>query len=82
MGSPVNYNAPQFRYRRISRKDMLRIQPKKFLFHLSVAMGSVAELETHLLLAKRFGYGKNEAVGELLELCDRVGECSAIFRKR
>ena len=46
---------------------------KQFLFHVSVAMGSVAESETHLMLAERFGYGQNEAIAKLLELCDRVG---------
>jgi four helix bundle protein len=46
---------------------------KQFLFHISVAMGSVAESETHLLLAERFEYGEREAIVKLLDLCDRVG---------
>jgi four helix bundle protein len=46
---------------------------KQFLFHISVAMGSVAESETHLMLAKRFGYGESDSIANLLELCDRTG---------
>ncbi len=47
---------------------------KHFLFHVSVAMGSVAESETHLMRAERFGYGESEAIDRGLELCDRVGK--------
>lgn len=46
---------------------------KQFLFHVSVALGSVAESETHLMLAERFGYGESEAIAKVLDLCDRVG---------
>ena len=47
---------------------------RQFLFHLSVAMGSVAESETHLLLAERLGYATTSATAPLLTLCDRVGK--------
>ena len=46
---------------------------KQFLFHLSVAMGSVAESETHLLLAERLGYSSQENIAGLMELCNRIG---------
>lgn len=37
-------------------------------------MGSLAESETHLMLAERFGYCEHEAITELLKLCDRIGK--------
>jgi four helix bundle protein len=50
-----------------------RDSTKQYLFHVSVAMGSVAESETHLMLAERFGYGEKQTITRLLELSDRVG---------
>jgi four helix bundle protein len=47
---------------------------KQFLFHVSVAMGSVAESETHLMLAERLGYGEKKTIADLLVLCERIGK--------
>lgn len=47
---------------------------KQFLFHVSVARGSVAESETHLMLAERLGYGKKDTIADLLVLCDRISK--------
>ena len=47
---------------------------KQFLFHVSVARGSVAESETHLMLADRLGYASREIINHLLELCDRISK--------
>jgi four helix bundle protein len=54
---------------------------KQYLFHVSVAMGSVAESETHLMLAERFGYVTREAVAGSLTLCDRIGRMLHNLRK-
>ena len=40
---------------------------------LRVAQGSLKELETHVLLARRFQYATEEDVGPVLETCDEVG---------
>lgn len=50
-----------------------RDSTKQFLFHVSIAMGSVAESETHLLLAERLGYADKPTISPLLELCGRIG---------
>ena len=48
-----------------------RTGTREFLHHLSIACGSLAELETHLLIARRLNY-----VGEddLRRLMDKAGE--------
>jgi len=47
---------------------------KQSIFHVSVARGSLAETETHLLLAEQLGYSNKEIIDPLLELCDRIGK--------
>ena len=47
---------------------------KQYLFHVSVARGSVAETETHLMLAQRLGYAKKETIDGMLELCDHISK--------
>jgi hypothetical protein len=36
-------------------------------------MESVADSETHLMLAERFRYGDNEAIAKICKLCNGVG---------
>ncbi|HNQ22671.1 MAG TPA: four helix bundle protein [Phycisphaerae bacterium] len=45
-----------------------------YLHHLSMARGSLAELETHLTLAVRLDLVKREAVVPIWDLCQRVGK--------
>jgi four helix bundle protein len=45
-----------------------RDSTKEYLYHLSVAIGSLAELETHLDLAVRLEYGEHKAIDSLLEM--------------
>ena len=40
---------------------------------LRVAQGSLKELETHLLLSQRLGFGASETAGALLAKCDSIG---------
>ena len=44
-----------------------RISQREFSQFLSIALGSLAELETQLILAERFGYAKTSGVLERLE---------------
>jgi four helix bundle protein len=44
-----------------------------YLHHLSIARGSLAELETHLTLVVRLGFLDREAVLEIWELTQEVG---------
>ncbi len=49
-----------------------RQHTKEFLNHLSVARGSLMELETHLMLSRRVGLMEQSALDPLLVLADRV----------
>lgn len=46
---------------------------KSYLNHLSIANGSLMELETHILLAERLQFCGGEASAELLEQSAEVG---------
>jgi four helix bundle protein len=48
-----------------------RGRTKEFLHHLSIAYGSLAELETHILIARRLNYVNEE---NLRQLMDRIAE--------
>ena len=48
-----------------------------YLHHLSIANGSLMELETHFLLAGRLGYLKVEPMNQLLEQTAEVGRMLA-----
>ena len=50
-----------------------RASTKAFLNHLSIATGSLKEVETHLLIAIRLGYVTGDDVVPLLEMSSRVG---------
>lgn len=51
-----------------------RSGPAVFLQHLSIARGSLRELETLLLLADRLGYSKAETSRELAAATDEIGK--------
>jgi four helix bundle protein len=50
-----------------------RQHTKEFLYHLSVAYGSLAELETHIEIARRLTYLPAEEVVMLLHSCAAIG---------
>src|SRR5262249_47147582 len=54
---------------------------KEFLYHLSVARGSLKELETHLLLSESVGLLDNSEMISLLGLCDRVSQMLSGLRR-
>jgi four helix bundle protein len=45
---------------------------KQFLRHLSIAKGSLAELETLLTVAEQLNYCQSDTVGEILSRCDEA----------
>lgn len=50
-----------------------RIGPKEFAHHLSIAHGSLCEMETHLQIGRRLGYLLDEELRELLARAKEVG---------
>ena len=50
-----------------------RESTKDYLRYLSIAQGSRAELETHLILAGRLHYGEKEQINRLLEQVEEIG---------
>lgn len=50
-----------------------RDSTKEYLHHLSIAMGSVAELETLLMLANELGYLPKSGLDDLLAIADDLG---------
>jgi len=58
-----------------------RQHTKEFLQHLSIASGSLAELETHLLIAKRLKYISKEDIYSLLEQTTEISKMIYGLRK-
>lgn len=55
---------------------------KDYLRHLSIANGSLKELETHLLITARLGYSKQDHIETLLRTTSEVGRMlSGLSRK-
>jgi four helix bundle protein len=42
--------------------------------HVSIALGSLAELETQMHIAKDLGYAHKDSIGEFLSQTDRLGK--------
>lgn len=58
-----------------------RFHTKEFLNHLSMARGSLLELETILLLSQRVGHLPQEALDPLLALCAEIGRMISGLRR-
>ena len=50
-----------------------RDSTKEFLHHLSIAYGSLMEVETQMLIAKDLGYLENQVVADFLEKSAETG---------
>lgn len=50
-----------------------RDSTREYLHHVSIAMGSLAEVETHVVIAARFRYLQQTVGDRLLESTDKVG---------
>lgn len=57
-----------------------RSSTKEYLYHLSVALGSLAELETQLLLADRLNY-IDQSLTNLLQQTDELGKIIRAIQK-
>ena len=51
-----------------------RRSTKEYERYVSIALGSLAELETQLLIAERLRYIRSEEIRQLLELADGIGK--------
>lgn len=51
-----------------------RSATRAFLNHLSIAMGSLKELETHILIAERLEYVTETQISKLIEDCSEIGK--------
>jgi four helix bundle protein len=58
-----------------------RAHTKEFRNHLSIARGSLAELETHLMLGQRVGQIAVVDLNQSLALCDEVSRMLARLRR-
>jgi four helix bundle protein len=50
-----------------------RTSKNEFLHHLSIAHGSLREVETLVLIAQRLGYAPDAPVANLMDSCAEVG---------
>ena len=57
-----------------------RGRTKEFLHHLSIAYGSLAELETHILIARRLNYVDEETLRQLMDRVAEIGRMLNGFR--
>ena len=58
-----------------------RFHTKEFLNHLSIARGSLAELETELMISQRVGFLSSEQLDRLLVMSDEIGRMTAGLRQ-
>ena len=58
-----------------------REHTKEYLNRLSIARGSLLELETHLLLSQRVGFLRESDLEPLLTLADRISRMLSGLRK-
>jgi four helix bundle protein len=58
-----------------------REHTKEFLNHLSIARGSLLELETHLMLSQRIGLLQQPELESLLTMTDRLSRMLSGLRK-
>jgi len=58
-----------------------RFHTKEFLNHLSIARGSLAEVETELMIGQRVGYLLQEPLDQILALSDEIGRMTAGLRQ-
>ncbi len=58
-----------------------RQHSKEFLQYLSIAYGSLAELETHVHIARRIGYIDENQLNEILEKTSETGKMLNGLRK-
>jgi four helix bundle protein len=58
-----------------------RFGATEWLHHLSIAHGSLCEIETHLIIARNVGYLSDSQLTSLLQQADEVGRLIRALRK-
>ncbi|NDD64723.1 MAG: four helix bundle protein [Acidobacteria bacterium] len=58
-----------------------REHTKEFLNHLSIARGSLMEVQTHLMLANRVGLLNEQELQRLLPICERISQMLSRLRQ-
>ncbi|MEM6798210.1 MAG: four helix bundle protein [Planctomycetota bacterium] len=58
-----------------------RDSTKDYLRHLSIASGSLAELETQLLIASELGFAAGQPMAELRALCEEESRMLSALRR-
>jgi four helix bundle protein len=51
-----------------------RDSTKEYIHHLAFSLGSLAEVETHLVVAQRLGYAPPRIIAALEARCDEIGK--------
>ena len=51
-----------------------RLSTREYLRHVSIALGSLAEMETQLIIAKELEYASKPEIEELLGAADQLGK--------
>jgi four helix bundle protein len=58
-----------------------RLRRGEYLHHVSIARGSLKELETHVAIAERLGYFAASELARFAELCDFVSRMLTRLRR-
>ena len=58
-----------------------RQSTKEYIHHLSYSLGSLAEVETYLVVSGRLGYARQEVVTKLESACDELGKMLRSLQK-
>jgi four helix bundle protein len=58
-----------------------RDSTKEYLHHLSYAIGSLAEVETLLVISSRLNYRTNSVLGPVVNECDEMGRMIRAIQK-
>src|SRR5690349_6417255 len=58
-----------------------RFYTKEFLHHLSIARGSLAEMETELMIGQRVGFLQLDTLDKVLVMTDEIGRMTAGLRQ-
>src|SRR4051812_33785263 len=51
-----------------------RLSTREYVRHLSISLGSLAELETQMHISKELGYARSELISDLLDDADQLGK--------
>jgi four helix bundle protein len=58
-----------------------RNSTREYIHHLSYSLGSLAEVETYLVVSVRLGYVKQAAVSRIEATCDQIGKMLRSLQK-